>query len=98
MLPVFEKSSNAGSSSGLSARNTSLLMAASLPELAPIAERPEAAEDEAPALFSSGAMCLIDGRYVGVSSNLAAIWPVAEPWIKRLLELLPEKHRLDTAE
>ena len=39
-------------------------MAASLPELAPIAERPEAAEDEAPALFSSGAMCLIDGRYV----------------------------------
>ena len=59
------------------------------------AAKPAAIEEDAPAIFSPGIICFVDGEYRAVSSDIETPWPWIKPHMESLLSLLPMRHRLD---
>jgi hypothetical protein len=59
------------------------------------AERPDAGEPYAPAMFTPGVIFFQDGQYRAVSPDVATVWPWMDYILAALLRMLPRKHSLE---
>ena len=59
------------------------------------AGRPVAAEPDVVPIFKPGAIIFRDSQYGAVSPSIEAVWPVAERWLSCLLDMLPQRHRME---